>query len=151
MPSPAQWAAEGTEPASVGSTAEEEPVQRMQPASDLADRGSEGDSSAAAVEQHRCSSHSTATLPGCSDPAQPAALVQPDVCSLEDADTDLQARQGSYAEAEVSLLLKVVPECNAALRQARLCVHFVQHIAALQAPACFAWGLQLAGSWPHLC
>ena len=118
----------------------------MQPASDLADGSSEGDSSAVAVEQPRGSRHGTATLPGCSDAAQPAALVQPDVCSLEDADTDLQARQGSYAEAEVSILVERGPwmQCCSAPSTSvcALCATY----SCFAGPCLFCLELQLAGS-----
>ena len=95
-------------------------------------RTAEADSSATAVEPPRGSWHGTPTLSACDTAAQPVALLQPDVHSLGDADIDLQAQQDSYAEAEVSILWKMVPGCNAALRQACLCApaHCVLHPAA---------------------
>lgn len=76
MPSPAQWAAEGTMHMSVGSAAAMEPFQRMQAASDVAGRSAEADSSAAAVEQPRGGRQGTFRRFGCSTAAQPVALMQ---------------------------------------------------------------------------
>ena len=104
MPSPAQWAAEGTMHMSVGSAAAMEPFQRMQAASDVAGRSAEADSSAAAVEQPRGGRQGTFRRFGCSTAAQPVALMQPDVRSLDRAVSNLQAQQESYAEAQASML-----------------------------------------------
>ena len=140
MPSPAQWAAEETQHTGAGSTGAEEPVQRMQPASNLAGSSAETDSSAAAGEQPRGSRQDTTMRLDGSTAAQPGALSQPDVHGLGDADISLQDQQ-SFAEAEVSMRLQMDPECTPALLQAQvqlaLCACVVCAAAScLKAPAC---------------